>query len=167
MTFRPLSIGYNNWPLHFPDEKCNWFRPQPWGLWLEVTFDYVHLKRNKFEANHPFVKFHLTKRYLLFGNQNKNNWNVFYLDLIWNGFDIYENVWLNCLKCISMFELKRFMKMIIPYISYLEAWMKIFDPWNYINISNWVLSSSAFVVNFSGTLSSGEKWWLEWKFWLY
>ena len=42
---------------------------------------------------------------MLFGNYSENNLNVFDLDLIWNGFDIYENVWLNILKCISIFEL--------------------------------------------------------------
>ena len=45
---------------------------------------------------------------MLFGNYSENNLNVFDLDLIWNGFDIYENVQLNSLKCISIFELKRF-----------------------------------------------------------
>ena len=57
---------------------------------------------------------------MLFGNYSENNLNVFDLDLIWNGFDIYENVWLNSLKCISMFEFKCFTKMIVPYISYLQ-----------------------------------------------
>ena len=66
---------------------------------------------NKFEASHPFVKSHLTGHHLLFGNHSENHLNVF---------DIYENVWLNSLKCISMFEFKCFTKMIIPYISYLQ-----------------------------------------------
>ena len=53
---------------------------------------------------------------------------MFDLDLIWNGFDIYENVWLNSLKYINIFEFNVFIKMIVPYISYLQTWLKLFDP---------------------------------------
>ena len=52
------------------------------------------------------------------------------------------------------------MKISICYISYLQIWLKMFDPWNCIDVPYWALSSCPFVDNFSGTLSSGEEWWL-------
>ena len=67
-------------------------------------------------------------------------------------------------ECISILNLKVFIKISICYISYLQAWLKMFDPWNYINVPYWALSSSTFVDNLSGNLRSGEKWPLGRKF---
>ena len=104
-------------------------------LLVLVVFNFIHLKRNKFEASHPFIKSRLIGYHLLFDDQSKNILDVFDLDLMWNGFDIYENIWLNNLKWINMFELKCFfIKMIIPYISYFQIWFKLVDPWNCINV---------------------------------
>ena len=48
--------------------------------------------------------------------------------------------------------------------SHLQAWVKMFYPWNYINVPYWALSSSPFVDNLLGNLSSGEGWQLGGKF---
>ena len=50
--------------------------------------------------------------------------------------------------------------MIVSHISYLYVWLKLFDPWTYIDVSYWALNSFPFVDNFLGTLNLGEKWWL-------
>ena len=54
------------------------------------------------------------------------------------------------------------MKISICYISYLQTWLKMFDPWNCIDIPYWALSSCPFIDNFLGTLSSDDEWWLGW-----
>ena len=83
-------------------------------------FGSVHLRRNKFEVSHPFVKSHLIGHHLLFNNQSNNILDAFDLDLIWNCFDIdikmfYWKV-LDALACLNS---KGFIKMIIYYIPYL------------------------------------------------
>ena len=120
-------------------------------------FGFVYLKNNKFKANHPFVKTHLTWHYLLFDDESNNILNVFYLDLIWTCFNIYMKMfdW----KYLNMFELKSFYEK--NYTLYLLVAIIIKNIWS---ITYWVLSLFSFINNFLNTLSLGKEWRLGWDF---
>ena len=82
-----------------------------------MTFGFVHLKWNKFETSHSFVKSHLIEHRLLFDNQSKDILNVFDLVLIINCFEmnIRKFCWkvLIILVCLTQ---KVFMQMNTCYI---------------------------------------------------
>ena len=131
------------------------------GLYL-LTFSFVHLKWNKFETSNSFVNSHLIGNHLLFDNQSK----IFWMHLIWFWWEIVLKwIWESLLKSLNILVFrtqKFFIKISICYISYLQAWLKMFDPWNCIDIPYWALSSCPFIDNFLGTLSSDDEWWLGW-----
>ena len=120
-------------------------------------FGFVYLKNNKFEANHLFVKTHLTWHYLLFDDESNNILNVFYLDLIWTCFNI--NMKMFDWKYLNMFELKSFYEK--NYTLYLLVAIIIKNIWS---ITYWVLSLFSFINNFLNTLSLGKEWRLGWDF---
>ena len=125
-----------------------------------MTFGFVHLKWNKFETSYSIVKSHQIGHHLSYNNQSKYILNIFdlvVLKWIWGSF-------IEKFECISILNSKVFMKISICYISYLQAWLEMFDLWNCINVSYWALSSSPFVDNLSGNLSSGDEWPLRGKF---
>ena len=129
-----------------------------------MTFGFAHLKWNKFETSYSIVKSHLIGHHLSYDNQSKYILNVF--DLVWWEI-VLKWIWerfVEKFECISILNSKVFMKISICYISYLQSWLKMFDPWNYINVSYWAMSSSPFVDNRLGNLNSGEEWSLWGKF---
>ena len=84
-----------------------------------MTFGFVYLKKNKFEVSHSFVKSHLTRCHLLFNNQSKNILNVFYLNLIWNFFEMDMRMFCwKVLIVLTYLNSKVFMKKKL-YILYL------------------------------------------------
>ena len=125
-----------------------------------MTFGVVHLKWNKFETSYSIVKYHLIRHHLSYNNQSKDILNVFDLVLMRNCFEMD----MRKFECISILKSKVFIKISICYIFYLQAWLKMFDPWNCINVPYWALSSSTFVDNLSANLSSSEEWPLGGKF---
>ena len=128
-----------------------------------MTFGFVHLKWNKFETSYSIMKSHLIGHHLSYDNQSKDILNVFDLVLMRNCFemDMRKFCWKVWMYCIL--NSKVFVKISICYISYLQAWLKMFNPWNCIKVPYWALSSSPFVDNLSGNLSSSE-WPLGGKF---
>ena len=129
-----------------------------------MIFGFVHLKWNKFETSYSIMKSHLIGHHLSYDNQSKDILNVFDLVLMRNCFekDMRKFCWKVWMYCIL--NSKVFVKISICYISYLQAWLKMFDSWNCINVPYWALSSSPFVDNLSGNLSSSEEWPLGGKF---
>ena len=86
-------------------------------------------------------------------------------DWIW-----YENVWIRN-KCIQLEILNVLAKKKINSQVYENDWLQyllfcewIWNIWSMdcINVPYWAISSFPFVDYFSGTLSSGEEWWLGW-----
>ena len=133
-----------------------------------MTFGFIHLKWNKFETSHLFVKSHQIEYHLLFDNHSK-----YIFECIWFGFDKklfwneYKKVLLKSFEYISMFNSKSFYEN--EYMLYLlfVIIIKMFDSWNCIDVPYWALNSCLFVDNFfSSTLSSDDEWWLGWGIFL-
>ena len=81
-----------------------------------LTFRFVHLKWNKFETSHSFVKPHLTGHNSLFDNQSKDILNVFDLVLMKNSFEMDMRKFAEKFECISILNSKVFMKISIRYL---------------------------------------------------
>ena len=128
-----------------------------------MTFGFVHLKWNKFETSYSIMKSHLIGHHLLFDNHSKYILNAFDLVLIMNCFEMNMRKFVERFEYISILNSKVFMKISICNISYLQVWLKMFNPWNCIKVPYWALSSSPFVDNLLGNLSSSE-WPLGGKF---
>ena len=92
---------------------------------------------------------------------------IFWMYFIWFWWEIVLKwIWesfVEKFECISVLNLKVFMKISICYTSYLQVWLKMYDPWNCINVPYRALSSP-FIDNLSSNLSSGEEWPLWEKF---
>ena len=113
--------------------------------------------QEQFEASHPFEKSHLIG-HLIFDNQSNEKLNGFDWILCESVWIWYENGWLNFeyIVFLKLWYLMRKKKVISP------IWNENIWSMNCINIPYWAMSSFPIVENFSGTLSSGEEWWLGW-----
>ena len=130
-----------------------------------MTFGFVHLKWNKFETNHSFVKSYITGPHICYLITSVK---IFWMHLIWFWWEIVLK-WLwesfvEKFECLSILNSEVFMKISICYIFYLQIWLKMFNSWNCINVPYWALISSLFVDNLPSNLSSGEEWSLGRKF---
>ena len=105
-------------------------------LLIFVMFGFIHLKMNKFEASHPFIKFQLigTIYYLI------TRVKIFRLHIIWIWYEIIINLnmkifgWkvLDVLTCLNW---KKFMKKLnIVFFICNHNW-NFFYLWNCTNIS--------------------------------